>query len=409
MHGCGHDGTASEQRSGGAVDLADIIRVHGPVLRRLHPLTSEQTAALRDIERCRTTALGGHLDVCTDCGHSKPSYNSCRNRHCPKCQALRQAEWVESRVARTLPTHHFHAVFTLPAELRALASLHPELVYDLLFACASTTLLELGRDSKRLDGQLGITAVLHTWTRELALHPHVHCIVTGGALSADGTQWHSARPDFLFPVAVMRKLFRGKVLDALKQANEQGRLQRPDGRPWLEPAELRRLMRKLGRVKWVVYCKRPFGGPEQVIRYLGQYTHRVAISNSRLVSVDERGVTFKTRDGNTATLEPVEFLRRFVQHVLPARFVKIRHYGLMAAGNVHRRWKTARALLDALNPSRPANTGPQDKPAHEPKDWRSSLLELTGTDMRRCPACGKLAVVRRPLPDSRAPPLLEAA
>lgn len=313
MHGCARDEQPGAQRQ--AVDIADVIRDHGQALRRLHALSPEQTAALRDIERCRTAALGGHLDVCEHCGFSKPSYNSCRNRSCPKCQSLRQAVWVDSRVARTLPTHHFHTVFTLPAELRGLAKLHPRFMYKQLFDCASATLLELGQDPKRLGGQLGITIVLHTWARDLSLHPHVHCIVTGGGLSQDGSQWKSARRDFLFPIAVMRTLFKGKLLDAITQANAQGELDRPDGSPWLGPTDLRKLMRKLRRLKWVVYCQRPFGGPEQVIRYLGQYTHRVAISNRRLVSVDEHAVTFRTRDGDIATLDPVEFLRRFVTHV----------------------------------------------------------------------------------------------
>ena len=232
VHGCKRESSGSQRP---ALDIADIIRVHGQALRKLYPLTAEQAAALRDIERCRTAALGGHLDECKTCGWSRPSYNSCRNRHCPKCQALRQAVWIESRVARTLATHHFHVVFTLPAELRPLAQLHPAFVYKQLFDCASATLLELGRDPKRLGAQLGMTIVLHTWARNLSLHPHVHCIVTGGGLTADGREWKRARRDFLFPVAVMRKLFRGKLLDAIVKANAEGKLNRSDGSPWLGP------------------------------------------------------------------------------------------------------------------------------------------------------------------------------
>jgi len=301
-------------------------------------------------------------------------------------------------------------VFTLPAELRPLASLQPTLLYDLLFRCASDTLLTLGRDPDRLNGQLGITAVLHTWTRDLMLHPHVHCIVTGGALSQDGSTWHSSRPDFLFHVNVMRKLFRGKFLDGLLKAHAKGLLLRPDGTQWLDNNDLRRLLRKLRRMKWVVYCKRPFGGPQQVIRYLGQYTHRVA--NHRLVSFDDNGVTFRTRDGNTKTLDPVEFLHRFVQHVLPDRFVKIRHYGLLAGGKAHLRRKLAKDLLAASGASLAPNTETDAQKEHDPESphtWQSLLLALTGIDTRRCPACGKLAMVRLPLPDSRAPPIREAA
>lgn len=407
MHGCGGDGQPRSQRQG--LDIADIIRMHGEALRRLYPLTAEQTAALRDIERCRTAVLGGHLDVCSHCGFSKPSYNSCRNRHCPKCQSLRQAAWVESRVARTLPTHHFHSVFTLPAELRPLAKLHPAFVYKQLFDCASATLLELGRDPKRLGGQLGITIVLHTWARDLSLHPHVHCIVTGGGLTEDGSQWKSARRDFLFPIAVMRTLFKGKLLDAITKANAQGELNRPDGSPWLGPTELRKLLRKLHRLKWVVYCKRPFGGPEQVIRYLGRYTHRVAISNNRLVSIDDRGVTFRTRDGSTATLDPVEFLRRFVAHVLPPRFVKIRHFGLLATGKAKERWQLAAKLLGPAKALSEVQSSDPEPSTEANDDWQSLLLELTGLDVRRCPQCGLMTMTREPLPDTRAPPIAEAA
>jgi len=403
VYGCERESSGSPRP---ALDIADIIRAHGQTLRKLYPLTTEQTAALRDIQRCRTAALGGHLDVCSHCGWSQPSYNSCRNRSCPKCQSLRQAAWVESRVARTLPTHHFHTVFTLPAELRPLAKLHPAFVYKQLFDCASATLLELGRDPKRLGGQLGITIVLHTWARDLSLHPHVHCIVTGGGLTEDGSQWKSARRDFLFPIAVMRTLFKGKIVDAITKANAQGELNRP---PWLGSTELRRLMRKLYRRKWVVYCKRPFGGPEQVIRYLGQYTHRVAISNRRLVAIDERGVTFRTRDGHTATLEPVEFLRRFVNHVLPPRFVKIRHYGLLATGKAKERWQLAAKLLKPTKPCPLANNTEPEHAREDSDNWQSVLRELTGIDLRRCPQCGEMAVQRKPLPAPRAPPFAEAA
>jgi hypothetical protein len=234
----------------------------------------------------------------------------------------------------------------------------------------------------------------------------VHCIVTGGGLSADGTTWKPARPDFLFPVKVMRALFRGKLLDAIDKANSNGQLTRTDGSPWLSASDLRRLLRKLRRTKWVVYCKRPFGGPGQVIRYLGQYTHRVAISNSRLVSIDDRGVTFRTRDGNTATLEPVEFLRRFVNHVLPPRFVKIRHYGLLATGKAIDRWQLAYNLLEPRaaelvddDPEMPADAG----------DNASSVLLAVAAAVRCCPRCGQMTIVRQPLPDSRAPPTAEAA
>jgi hypothetical protein len=240
-------------------------------------------------------------------------------------------------------------VFTLPAELRPIAKAAPEIVHDILLSCASQTLMELGSDSERLGAQLGVTAVLHTWTRDLTYHPHAHCIVTGGGLSEDGSRWVQARPTFLLHVKVMGKLFRGKFLDALAQAHKAGRRGVGD-RCICDELSFRRLCSKLKKVKWVAYYKRPMGGAEQVVRYLGAYTHRVGISNYRLLSMDERAVTFRTKDGNTATVSGVEFLRRFVQHVLPPGFVKIRHYGLMASSNATTRLEHARSLLGGKRP-----------------------------------------------------------
>src|ERR1700689_1397644 len=250
-----------------ALELADVVRAHGDAFVRSRALRSEQRDALRDIERCRTAALGGHLDVCTACGHEKPSYNSCRNRHCPKCQALAQARWIDKRVERLLPVHYFHVVFPPPSELRGVAMRSRELCFDLLFASAAETLLALARDPKRLGAELGVTMVLHTWTRALLFHPHVHAIVTGGGLSEDGSSWVGTRPNFLFPVRVIGALFRGKMLAALERARDHGLVTLDD----VDVAALR-------QKSWIVYAKRPFGGPEQVIRYLGRYTHRVGIS-----------------------------------------------------------------------------------------------------------------------------------
>ncbi len=274
-----------------AIELADVVRAYGQAFVQSRVLRPEQHAALRDIARCRTAVLGGHLDVCTACGHERPSYNSCRNRHCPKCQSLAQARWIDKRLERLLPVHYFHVVFTLPSELRAVTMRAREVVFDMLFASASQTLLALARDPKRLGAELGVTMVLHTWTRELHFHPHVHAIVTGGGLSDDDARWVRTRKGFLFPVRVIGALFRGKMLAALERAHVRGRLD-------LGGVDVHAL-----RIKpWVVYAKRPFGGPEQVLRYLGRYTHRVGISNQRLVSMDERGVTFRTKDGNAVTL-----------------------------------------------------------------------------------------------------------
>ena len=393
-------GSAQGARS--ALELADIVREYRDAYTQKYSLTPTESAVLDAIKRCRTAALGGHVDVCLDCGHERPSYNSCHNRHCPKCPAVMQAKWIAGRLERVLPTHYFHVVFTLPAELRALTFAHPGLVYDLLFRCASNTLLELGRDQKRLGGEFGLTMVLHTWTRDLSYHPHVHCIVTGGALDA-GNHWHDARPDYLFPVQVMGKLFRGKMLAALRRAQKRGKL-----RPSDEPA-FNSLLAKLYRKDWVVYCKRPFGGPQQVIRYLGQYTHRIAISNHRLIAMDARTVTFRTKDGKRVTLDGVTFLRRWLQHILPPRFVKIRHYGLMSAAHAKTRLEVARSQLESAQDTKPhehvaprACVGPIAEASLPTASWREVIALLTGIDLGACPACGSRRLERTALP--RAPP-----
>ena len=376
-----------------ALEVADIVRAHGEAFVRAHVLTPDQHAVLRAIVRCRTAVLGGHADVCDSCGHREVAYNSCRNRHCPKCQSLAQARWVERRMERVLPTHSFHVVFTLPSELHGLVMANREKLFDVLFASAAEALLELGRDPKWLGAELGITSVLHTWTRDLRFHPHVHCIVTGGGLSPDGSRWVATRPDFLFPVRVLGALLRGKVLARIEHLHDRGQLElRGPAAALADSDRFARLRDRLYRKRWVVYAKPPFGGPEQVFRYLGRYTHRVGLSNRRLVSSDARGVTFRTRGEQTATLAPHEFLRRFLLHVLPKGFVKIRHHGLMAAGNVSTRLVAARCLVQ-----QPGTTGLNDRGARTPRDFREVLLALTGIDLRRCTRCGSFAVSRRPL------------
>jgi hypothetical protein len=388
------------------LELADIVRKYRSAYEDTHALSSAECAALDAIEWCRTPALGGHVDVCLECGHSRPSYNSCHDRHCPKCPAVAQAKWIAGRLERVLPTHYFHVVFTLPAELRGIARGNRAVVYDLLFRCAAETLLELGRDPKRLGGEIGITTVLHTWARDLSYHPHVHCIVTGGGLSSDGERWESTRPDYLFPIEVMRKLFRGKMLDGVKRAQERGQLRVND------PVRLAATLAGLYRKDWVVYCKRPFGGPEQVIRYLGQYTHRVALSNHRLVAMDEDGVTFRTKNGKTVTLDGVTFLARWLSHVLPRGFVKIRHHGLMSAAHAKTRLELARERLEKppVGPDlahTPARLPAREDALHAAK-WRDVIELLTGIDLGVCPACGSRALERRPLErvflEPRGPP-----
>lgn len=357
------------------------------------------------IEACRTEALGGHVDVCPDCGHeTRPSYNSCRNRHCPKCQALDQARWLEARKERILPVGYFHVVFTLPSEIKPLALRNRRLVYDLLFSAASQTLLELGRDPKRLGALLGITAVLHTWTRDLRFHPHLHCVVTGGGLSLDGERWVDSGGRYLFPVKVISALFRGKFIALLKKAHRRGSLDLGPERN-LCP-DVPALCRALHKKPWVVYAKRPFAGPEQVFAYLGRYTHRVAISNHRLLQLTDEAVTFATRDGKSASLHPDEFIRRFLLHVLPKGFGKIRHYGLLASSNVKSKLPMARR---ALQP-RSTTSSDADQEHHRTTDWKQRLKDLTGVDLNVCPVCGNSSLRRVPRPVAREPlPLPTAA
>lgn len=407
---CGHSpcagSTESAQGARPLWELADVVRGYRADYEKRYPLTLGERAVLDAVTRCRTAALGGPVVVCLECGEvSDPWYNSCHDRHCPKCPAVAQAKWIAGRLERVLPIHYFHVVFTLPAQLRGLARANPRVVYDLLFRCASATLIELGHDPKRLGGELGVTAVLHTWTQKIEHHPHLHCIATGGALSSDGSRWISTRPDFLFPVRVMGKLFRGKLLDALKRAASSDRLRLGD------PACFAALVARLYRKRWCVYCQRPLGGAEQVIQYLGQYTHRVAISNHRLVAMDKRGVTFRTKSRELVTLDGVTFLARWLCHILPHGFTKIRHYGLMSSSHATTRLELARGLLPTK--SKPAGTdanAPQATPESNPRTakWRELIRILTGIGLHRCPACGSLALERRPLPRSlvgaRAPP-----
>lgn len=356
-----------------------------------HFLTLTQRRVLSAIELCRTAALGGHLDVCRQCGFEQPAYNSCRNRHCPKCQALAQERWIAARSERVLPIGHFHVVFTLPSELRSLTKACPRLMFDALFRAASETLLEFGRT--RLHGLLAVTLVLHTWTRDLRFHPHVHALVSAGALD-DAGRWRPSSIKYLFPVAALAEVFRGKMLDFLRHMHAHGRLQRCDD--FQDPEAFERLMTRLAKLRWCVYAKRPFRRAEHLLGYLGRYTHRVAIANSRLVDVQSDAVTFRTKNGKTETLHPIEFLRRFVQHVLPDGFKKIRHFGLYASSQ--------RELLEAarcqLSSAVPACTAP---PA-----WTEQLRLLTGRDVTRCPHCGALL---QPLPlprNARAPPKVAA-
>jgi hypothetical protein len=386
-----------------ALEVADIFRTHGEVYRASRVLTPEQGRAMSAIGACRTAALGAHEeDVCDCCGFTRPAYNSCRNRHCPKCQAGAQAAWVQKHVARILPTHYFHGVFTLPAELRGLVHRNRRLLFGLLFETASETLLDLGQD--RLGATLGITAVLHTWTRDMSFHPHVHCVVTGGGLATDDASWVATEKGYLFPYLVVSRLFRGKFLSGLARLYGQGALDLGGECETLAEPEVFRLFKdRLYRKEWVVYQKPPFAGPEDVYRYLGRYTHRIAISNHRLLGFDEKGVRFKTKHGKSVTLKPEEFIRRFLLHVLPKGFVRIRHYGLLAPCHTKAKLETAHRLLAtgaAASLSAP-DAGDESRPSCD-KD--ESGLTATAPDSALCPRCGQGVLRRRPLPERRRPP-----
>ena len=378
--------------------VGDIFRAHGEAYRKSHALSEDQRKALYHISVCRTPVLGGRADVCDTCGQIEVAHGSCGNRNCPTCQSLSQARWIEQRMERLLPTDYFHVVFTIPDDLlNRVVRRNRELFFNLLFQAGSQTLLTLGADPKRLGAQLGFTCVLHTWTRDLRFHPHLHCIVTGGGLHPDGDRWLHAREDFLFPARVLASLFRGKLVASLADAHAAGKLDLSGACADLaDPKAFARWKDRLYRTKWVAYCKKPFAGPEQVYRYLGRYTHRVGISNQRLLRLDEAGVHFRTRGEATATLTAEAFIGRFLQHVLPHGFVKIRHYGLMAPANATTKLEIARRLLEAEDPAIPRAiaatvaillaTHPTPSPAKE--DWRARLLRLTGIDVTRCKACG---------------------
>jgi hypothetical protein len=345
-----------------ALELADILRRQGNrYLERYHSSISyQQLKAYRAVLACRTASLGGHLDVCSACGFENGiSFNSCRNRHCPKCQARARERWIENRQQELLPTGYFHAVFTVPHELNVFALTSPRVFYDLLFASASETLIEVARNPERLGADIGVLAILHTWGQNLLLHPHIHCVIPAGGLSADRAQWVRTQQRFLLPIRILRKVFRGKFLDGLRRLHRSGQL-RCQGlaAEFEDRKQFSRLVGPLYRKDWVVYTKKAMGGPEQVLRYLGRYTHRIAISNHRLIAFDGEHVTFRWKDyahggkQRIMTLESREFLRRFFLHVLPKGFVRIRHFGLLANRFRNRNLALARQLLATSRPQK---------------------------------------------------------
>jgi hypothetical protein len=345
-----------------ALEVADIFRTHGPLWRQQQAghLSLGQIKVMSAIEQCRTAALGGHALRCDACDHEEISYNSCRNRHCPKCQARAAQRWLEARQADLLPVEYYHVVFTLPEPISALAYTNKAAIYRLLFDMAAETLTTIAADPKHLGAQIGATLVLHTWGSALTHHPHVHGIVPGGGLSPDGERWVACRRGFFLPVRVLSRLFRRRFLEELEKLHRAGQLRFFGEQQGLaDPVAFARWLAPLRASEWVVYAKRPFAGPEAVLAYLSRYTHRVAISNRRLISLDERGVTFRWKDyrakgrtrHKTMTLAAGEFMRRFLLHVLPTGFHRIRHYGLLANAGRRECLATARALLKVPPPA----------------------------------------------------------
>jgi len=375
-----------------SLEVADIFHRHGAAWRTAHAghLSLSQMKVMSAIDSCRTAALGGHVEACEDCGHSRIAYNSCRNRHCPKCQGAAAREWLAARQADLLPVGYFHVVFTLPAEIADIAYHNKAVIYDLLFRAASEALLTIAADPRHLGARIGITAVLHTWGSAMTHHPHVHMIAPGGGIALDGTSWVRCKPGFFLPVRVLSKLFRRLFLSKLADAHAAGHLQFFGDHDCLsERSAFAAFLAPLRKKNWFVYAKPPFAGPEAVLAYLSRYTHRVAISNSRLISLDEAGVTFRYKDYRrsgreryrTMTLDPAEFIRRFLLHVLPKGFHRIRHYGLLASTGRKANIARVRELLAAPQP-RDECGGSDSADAAAPTDWRPP-----------CPCCGGRMII----------------
>ena len=372
------------------LEVADIFRQAGPAYRQQHTdaLSRGQRCVMSAIELCRTAALGGHVEQCDACGHQRISFNSCRNRHCPKCQSLVRAQWLEDRQADLIPVEYFHVVFTLPEEIAAIAYQNKDVVYEILFHATAETLRTIAADPKHLGAEIGFIALLHTWGQNLLHHPHLHCVVPGGGLSADGERWVSCRPGFFLPVRVLSRLFRRLFLEQLQTAFEGGHLRFFNAlEPLQAPGAFARYLAPVRQAEWVVYAKPPFGGPQHVLEYLGRYTHRVAISNNRLIDFVDGRVSFRWKDYRHESRQKVmrldarEFIRRFLLHVLPGGFQRIRHYGFLA--NRYRAVKLARCrqLLDAPAPAATL--------ADAPLDYRDRYEQLTGKSLRDCPLCGR--------------------
>ncbi len=391
-------------KAGAKLEIAQIFRRFAQPYRQKHTLADQPARVLRDIEDCRTSALGGHLYRCDDCGRDVPLFNSCLNRHCPTCQGPAQYHWIEQRKRRLLNTGYFHMVFTLPAPLRPVVFAHRRSLLDLLFRSVAESLHAFAADPQWLGAQLGFTLVLHTWTRALLFHPHLHAIVTGGGLSFDASKWVGLpTEEFLFPGTAVSRVFRGKFLAGFIGLCKAGTID-------LSAPDSRTLVRAAKQHDWVVFAKRPFGGPAQIVNYLGRYTHRVGLSSSRLLSISDDTIVFRTRGEKTCSLTPEEFIRRFLLHVLPHQFFKIRHYGLLAAGNVNTRLVRAQQLLGPV----PAATDPVDGGTIESAEPGTNRIEtgkqpdVADRAAPRCPHCNGRLVPLTPRRShrfqQRAPP-----
>jgi len=379
------------------LEVADIFRRHGDAYREAHEghMSRVERRVMSAIELCRTAALGGHTEACSSCGVIRCAYNSCRNRHCPKCQGQARIDWLAARQADLLPVPYFHVVFTLPAPVAEIAFQNKAKIYAILFRTAAETLRTIAADPKHLGAEIGLVAVLHSWGQTLTYHPHLHCIVPGGGPSLDGSRWIACKPGFFLPVRVLSRLFRRRFLEELQASFDAGELAFFGNLAGLaQSAAFARRLRELRRIEWVVYAKPPFGGPEQVLAYLGRYTHRVAISNSRLISVDDGKIAFRWKDyrhhgkSKLMTLDADEFIRRFLLHALPDGVHRIRHYGFLANGHRADRLVLCRTLLDALPPS---SLPPSS--ASEPASDRVSA-DLA----HRCRCCGGMMLVLATLP-----------
>jgi Putative transposase/Transposase zinc-binding domain len=379
------------------LEVADVLRRYGEAYREQHSasLSTAQRRVMSAIELCRTASLGSHLERCDQCQHERICYDSCRNRHCPKCQSLARAQWIENRREELLDTEYFHVVFTLPEEIAAIAYQNKEVVYGLLFRAASETLRIIAADPKHLGAEIGFFAVLHTWGQNLLFHPHLHCVVSGGGLSPDSDRWISCRPGFFLPVRVLSRLFRRLFLESLEKAFDDGQLRFFSSIQHLQ----RRIaflhyLAPLRKTEWVVYAKPPFAGPQQVLDYVGRYTHRVAVSNNRLLDIEDGQVRFRYKDyrhenqHKIMTVSADEFIRRFLLHVLPVAFQRIRYYGFL--GNRYRKQKLARCRQMLGMNSAEEST----EPSKSQKDYRDRYQELTGVSLRLCPVCHRGRMIR---------------